>query len=297
MDKNLKELYALHAIGFGALPLSVENRPPEIKAINVIEKFIQLGGNFIDSADIYGLNAADKGHNEKLIHKALKHLNQTDEVLVSTKGGATRPNDGWGLRGGKPEQLRSACEQSLMNLNIDTHMLYYLHGPDPHVPLLESLGELYQLQREGKINHIGIANVSLTEVQQANSLMPISAVQNRCNPFCKDDLSNGVVDYCQQQKIIYVPYCPLGGLTEHAKLATYHLYAPFIEKYGVSSYEITLAWLLSKAPHVVPIPGMKKIEHVIKNMGVKNIKLDDIDVAMIDKFPELYAPAHIETNN
>jgi aryl-alcohol dehydrogenase-like predicted oxidoreductase len=170
-------------IGLGAMPLSIAGRPSESQAINVIETFVEHGGNFIDTADVYGFDHADNGHNERLLNKALKKLGYTDQVIIATKGGATRPNGCWELHGGHPKKLRKACEQSLRNLNIACHALYYLHGPDSNIPLEESLGELVKLKMEGKIHHIGIANVNLKELELATKMTKIAAVQNKCNPF------------------------------------------------------------------------------------------------------------------
>lgn len=289
---TLKDQYSLFPIGLGAMPLSIVGRPTEQEAIDVINLFLELGGNFIDTANVYGLDDADKGHNEKLIYNALKKSRKIDHVFVCTKGGATRPNGGWGLQGGHPKKLRLACEQSLINLNITEHSLYYLHGPDPDVPLEDSLGELIKLKNEGKIKHIGISNVTFEELKLAVNLTTITAVQNRCNPFCKGDLKSGLVEFCKLNKIIFVPYCPLGGWLDHAKLASFDLYKNLISKYGISSYLISLAWLMAKGDHVIPIPGMSKKNHIMTNLESLNIKLLNEDLDKIDNFPDLYSSKH-----
>jgi len=288
----LKDRYSLFPIGMGAMPFSLVGRPSEQESINILETFMTLGGNFIDTADVYGLDESDKGHNEKLIYKALKQLGKRDDILVATKGGATRPNGGWELRGGHPKNLRHGCEQSLIHLNTTEHTLYYLHGPDPDIPLEDSIGELVNLKKEGKIKNIGIANVTLDELKLAISLTSIAAVQNRCNPFCKGDLQNGLIEFCKSKNIIYVPYCPLGGWLEHTKLANSDLYQPLITKYQASSYMIALAWLRTKGEHIIPIPGMDKKDHVRMNFESLNLKLSSEDIDKIDAFPNLYSPKH-----
>lgn len=294
MTTTLKKQYSLSPIGMGAMPFSVAGRPTEHESIHIIETFLELGGNFIDTADVYGLDDADRGHNEKLICKALKQIGKRDDVLVATKGGATRPDGGWGLRGGHPKKLRHACEQSLINLKVSELSLYYLHGPDPDIPLEDSIGELVKLKNEGKIKQIGIANVTLDEVKLATTLTTITAIQNRCNPFCKGDLQNGLIDFCQLNDIIYVPYCPFGGWVDHVKLASSDLFTPLTDKYQVSSYFISLAWLLKKGDNIVPIPGMDKKEHVVMNFKAADFKLSDEEVARMDAFPDLYSPKHLE---
>jgi len=296
MKKTLKEQHSLFPIGLGAMPLSILGRPSEKESIKVIESFLQCGGNFIDTADVYGLDVVDRGHNEKLISKALRELNKNDVVMVATKGGATRPNGGWGLRGGHPKKIRIACEQSLINLNRLEHSLYYLHGPDPQVPFEDSLGELIQLKNEGKINNIGICNVTFVQLQLALNMTHISAVQNRCNPFCKDDFKNGLIEVCRINNIIYVPYSPLGGWADHTKLASSELFNDLISKYGVSAYVISLAWLLAKGGHIVPIPGMDKANQVRANRESVRLCLETDDVEKIDRFPDLYASIYLESS-
>lgn len=277
------------------MPLSVAGRPSEDEAINVIQQFVELNGNFIDTANIYGLNENDKGHNERLIHRALKQSGQLDNVLVATKGGATRPQGGWSFRGGgHPKNLRIVCEESLKNLKITEHILYYLHGPDPDVPLEESWGALIELKREGKIRHLGIANVNLDQLKMAVKLTSVVAVQNRCNPFCKGDFKNQLIDFCKEHNISYVPYCPLGGWTDHAKLAKSNLFDELTTKYRVSSYVICLAWLLNKAKHIIPIPGVVSVTQLTANFTSTTLIIEPADIAKIDNFPDFYLPQHID---
>ena len=198
------------------------------------------------------------------------------------------------MRGGHPHQLRQACEQSLKNLNITTHSLYYLHGPDPDVPLADSLGEIINLKNEGKINAIGIANVTLTELQIAHELTSITAVQNRCNPFCKEDFKNGVFNFCKANKILYVPYCPLGGWADHQKLANHACYQELMQQYQVSSYVISLAWLTAKGHGIVPIPGMDQVSQVRENFSALQLHLSSEAMQKIDQFPDFYSPKHVD---
>lgn len=294
----LKKSIANHRvfpIGLGAMPLSISGRPTLSDAHRVITTFIEMGGNLIDTADVYGLDDNDRGHNEKLIHQVLKQIGPDHGVLISTKGGATRPDGGWGLRGGgHPKKLRFACESSLQNLGLATHELYYLHGPDPAIPLEDSLGELIKLKQEGKIKNIGIANVNLDQLTLAMKITTIMMVQNRCNLFCKQDLSNGVIALCESSDIAYVPYCPLGGWADHAKLSESALLEYFTQKYAVSSYEIFLAWLLAQSDHIIPIPGMDRAEQVAINFHSLTLQIEPEDSLKLNEFPDLYTPAHVD---
>jgi len=281
-------------IGLGAMPLSIDGRPDENTAKVIIQQFVEKGGNFIDTANVYGLDINDAGHNEKLIYTALKEMNCIDSVIVASKGGATRPNGGWGIGAGRPDELRKACEQSLLFLNRESHPLYYLHGPDPKVPLEDSMGELVRLKKEGKIQHIGICNVDLDQIKLACNLTPLIAVQNRCNPFCKADINNGVLDYCMQHQINYIPYCPVGGWATHRELTDKNCFKHFIEKYHVSAYTISLSWLLHHSKNIIPIPGMDKIAFITDNFKATAIKLSTEDINKINDFPDLFEPAHKE---
>lgn len=287
---------SITSIGLGAMPLSLSQRPTQREALTIIQHYIASGGNFIDTADVYGLDDSDRGHNEKLIATALAEIDCKHDIIVATKGGATRPNGGWGLRGGgHPRQLRAACEASLRNLSRDSIDLYYLHGPDPFVPLEESLGELVRLKELGMIRSIGIANVNLQQLQFALTCAPIAAVQNRCNPFCKSDLQNGVMQLCLENRLLYVAYCPVGGWYDHQQLMSSDLFAPLKLTYSLSGYQLSLAWLNSLKKNIIPIPGMVCIEQVDENMAMNHQLLTEEEMRMIAEFPDLYSPAHVDT--
>lgn len=292
--RSIANYHHLLPIGLGAMPLSLTGRPTEKEAIALIINFLELGGNFIDTADVYGLDDSDRGHNEKLIAKSLKEYGKRNDIVIATKGGASRPNGGWALGGGAPEQLRLTCEASLKNLEIEAHQLYYLHGPDPQIPLADSLGELIKLKDEGKIQDIGIANVDLSQLQLAIGLTSIAAVQNRCNPFCKGDFTNGLIDICQVNQIAYVPYCPLGGWADHHELSQHPVFQRLALKYQVSTYVISLSWLLHKASHLIPIPGMNEKHQFANNKEALQLTLSLEDQNAIDQFPELYLPKHVD---
>lgn len=288
---------SIFPVGFGAMPLSLPGRPTEKRAIETLHTFLDLGGNLIDTADVYGIDGSDIGHNEKLIHSAIRNMKRSD-MIISTKGGATRPNGGWSfIGGGHPAHIRQACEASLLNLKIEQHTLYYLHGVDPAVPIEESLGTIIDLKNEGKIINIGIANVNLADIHTASRLTPIFAVQNRLNPFCKGDLNNGVMNHCKEHKIYYIAYCPLGGFADHVKLNKSVLFKSLCQKYKLSSYIISLVWILSKGKHVIPIPGMHQADHVKENLNAVHIDIDPADLAKLDQFPDLYHPIHVDQSD
>ncbi len=272
-------------IGLGGIPLSIDGRPYEDQAFKVIEAFVEGGGNFIDTANVYCLDNSDLGHNERLIHKALKQLGQREAVTVATKGGLTRPGGRWEVNG-SPEFLRQSCEQSLKDLNTEIITLYQLHAVDPHTHFLDSLEELVRLKEEGKIMHIGLSNVSAGHLKTAITHTTVASVQNRCNPFCKTDLDSGMIDLCSDNQVTYIPYSPVGGHHGHVRLPEQSTLKKLAEKYVESSYCIALAWLLQQGEHILPIPGASRVESVRDSARAVTITLQPEDIKAIDSIPD-----------
>lgn len=269
-------------IGLGAMPLSLDTRPDEATAFEVIKAFIDGGGNFIDTANVYCIDDDDIGHNEKLIHKVLAQLGKLNDVIVATKGGLTRPKGRWDTNG-SPDWLRKSCEKSLKDLNTDSIFLYQLHAPDPNVPITESVGELARLKEEGKIQHIGLSNVNTREILAAMTVAPILSVQNRCNVLEKKSFKTGVVDLCEKEGIVFIPHSPVGGHFDHIKLAASKPIKAIAEKHGVSVYRIVLAWLLHKGNHILPIPGASKVSSITDSLKAVNVRLDQEDMQHLDQ--------------
>jgi aryl-alcohol dehydrogenase-like predicted oxidoreductase len=269
---------AVEPIGLGGMPLSIQNRPDERQALAVIEAFVAGGGDHIDTASSYCLDDDDFGHNERLIAKALRNLGRAD-VVVATKGGLTRPGGRWEVDC-SPQWLRHCCEQSVQALGAPIP-LYYLHTVDPAVPLAESLGELIRLREEGKIAAIGLSNVNARHLDEALRLTPIAAVQNRCNVLDTRDFDLGLVAYCAELGIAYVPYSPVGGHSRHRRLDQYPSLARVAEKHGTTPYVIALAWLLAQGTHILPIPGATKVSSVESSLTAPRVRLDAEDLAAL----------------
>jgi len=269
-------------IGLGAMPLSLGTRPDEATAMEVIRAFIEGGGNFIDTANVYCIDDNDIGHNEKLVHKALLKLGKLDDVIVATKGGLTRPNGRWNTNA-SPAWLRESCEKSLNDLNMESIFLYQLHAPDPNIPVTESVGELARLREEGKIQHIGLSNVNTREIMAAMTVAPILSVQNRCNVLEKKSFKTGVTDLCEKEGIIFIPHSPVGGHYDHKKLTDSRPLKTIAHKHKLSVYQIVLAWLLHKGSHILPIPGASKVSSITDSLQAINIKLDTDDMRVLDQ--------------
>lgn len=270
----------VHPIGLGAMPLSLDRRPREEDAIRVIHAAVEAGIDFIDTADVYCIDDNDIGHNERLVARALATASRSN-VYVATKGGCTRPGGRW-ERDGTPKHLRQACEQSLRSLNVSRIFLYQLHAVDPNVPLEKSVGELLRLQLEGKIEHIGLSNVSPPQLSTALRLGRIETVQNRFNPFEKQDLRSGMVELCRQHEITFIPHSPMGGHFSHSERAHHPVITEIAVAHGASPYQIILAWHLGLAPHILPIPGASRISSAVDSSQAVSVTLSPEERARID---------------
>lgn len=277
--------FRVTAIGLGAMPLSIQNRPDESRAIEVIRTFLDAGGDFIDTANVYCLDDADIGHNERLIARALDRLGQRGRVVVATKGGLRRPKGDW-VVDGDPAFLRQSCEKSLKDLGTDCIALYQLHAVDANLGLLPSLEELIRLKSEGKIAHIGLSNISLDQLKTALAHTPIVSVQNRCNPFEQQDFRSGLVDFCRERGITYIPHSPVGGHYGHVRLNQSEVFGRLAQQYGASRYRIALAWFLGKGGHILPIPGASKPASIADSLGALKLALDEADIRAIDQLAE-----------
>lgn len=286
MNRNLDGTgWQVRPIGLGAMQLSIAGRPDESQAFAVITAFVEAGGNFIDTANVYCLDDSDIGHNERLLHKALTRIGAQDAVLVATKGGLRRPKGAW-VTDGNPEWLRASCEKSLKDLQRDALPLYHLHAVDPDVPFEESLGELIRLKEEGKILNIGLSNVDRAELTFALGRTAIASVQNRCNPFFKRDFGSGLIGFCQEQGVAYIPFGPVGGHGGHVRLPKHPLFQRLAKKHATSPYGVALAWLLEKGNHIFPIPGASKVSSVRDSARAIHLRLEPDDVAEIDRLPD-----------
>lgn len=271
----------VYPIGLGAMPLSISGRPDEHTALAVIKAALDAGVDLIDTANSYCLNDRDVGHNERLIATCLARLGATSRVRVATKGGLIRPRGAWN-QDARPDRLRRACEQSLRDLRVESIFLYQLHAPDPRVPFADSVGALADFQQEGKIRHVGLSNVDAVQLRQAQGIVRVESVQNRCNPTDQGDLTNGLVNLCAEQRVTYIPYSPVGGGNGHGRMAGQRLLRELAGRYGVSAYQVVLAWLLGKGGHVIPIPGASKVGSIQDSAAAARLTLRPEDARRID---------------
>ncbi|WP_093841217.1 aldo/keto reductase [Streptomyces aidingensis] len=262
------------AMGLGAMPMSIEGRPDEERSIATVHAALDAGVTLIDTADAYHIGADEVGHNESLVAKALAGHGAGREVLVATKGGHLRPGDGSWTIDGRPEHLKRACEASLKRLGVEAIGLYQFHRPDPRVPYAESVGALAELLDEGKIVQAGVSNANPEQIRLAQQVLGgrLVSVQNQFSPAFLS--SRPELDLCAELGIAFLPWSPLGGIGNAAALGSRHLaFLSVAEELDVSPQRVCLAWMLSLAPVVVPIPGSSRPETIRDSAAAADLEL------------------------
>lgn len=271
------------AIGFGGMHLSIPDRPSEDQSIRVLHAALEAGVRLFDTADVYCLDHTEIGHNERLIARALRlWRGPADRIVVATKGGLIRPDGRW-ERDARPERLQRACERSLKALEVEQIALYQLHAPDHQVPFAESVGALATLRNEGKIRWVGLSNVTVEQIKEAERIVPITAVQNRLNPFFREALEDGVVRYCTERGIGFLAYSPTGGGRLTKKLPGHPALKAMAERTGASAHALVLAWVLAQSPRVIAIPSARQESHAIDSASAADLTLSAEDLQTIDQ--------------
>ena len=270
MTLTIGDSLTVGRLGFGAMRITgrgIWGPPPdEGTAIALLRRVVEKGVTFIDTADSYG-----PGVSETLIAKALYPY--PAGLVIASKGGLTRSGPGYWDVDCRPEHLRQVCADSLRRLRLERIELYQLHSVDRRVPIEDSIGTLVDLQREGKIRHIGISNVSAAELSRARKVAEIVSVQNSCN--LRDRSSDALVDICAGAGIAFIPFYPLakGRLARpDSQLAR------IAERHDATSGQIALAWLLHRSPVMLPIPGTSSLAHFEENLAAASIRLSAEEV-------------------
>jgi aryl-alcohol dehydrogenase-like predicted oxidoreductase len=265
----------VNRMGFGAMRITGNGiwGPPKDhdECIRVLQRAVELGVNFIDTADSYGPNVS-----EELIFEALYPY--PEDLVIATKAGLVRPGPGRWIPNGNPDHIRKAIDGSLRRLRLDQIHLIQLHRPDPRVPFEESLGTLNELQASGKVGLVGVSNVSTKQLAIAMQTAGVVSVQNRYN--VADRASEAVLEASEEAGVAFLPWRPVGGgdLTgEGSPLAE------VAKRHRSTPSQVALAWLLHRSPSMLLMPGTSKVAHLEENVAAAGLQLDDDDVTELDK--------------
>jgi aryl-alcohol dehydrogenase-like predicted oxidoreductase len=265
---------AVHRLGFGAMRITGNGiwGPPQDRAesIRVLRRTIELDINFIDTADSYGPAVS-----EELIAEALYPYPKG--LVIATKAGFDRTGPNQWVTNGRPEHLRAACDGSLKRLRLDRIDLFQLHRIDTKVPANDQLETLKDLQKQGKIKHVGLSEVTVEQIEHARTIIPIVSVQNHYSVV--DRAADEVLTYCEREKIGFIPYFPLGA----GKVSgTASAIARDAEKLHITPSQLALAWLLKRSPVMLPIPGTSQVAHLEENIAAASIELDSATMNDLD---------------
>jgi pyridoxine 4-dehydrogenase len=256
----------INRLGFGAMRITgkgIWGGPADrAEAVRVLRRAVELGINFIDTADSYGPHVS-----EEIIAEALYPY--PPDLVIATKGGFDRPGPDKWVENGRPEHLRSACEGSLRRLRLERIDLYQLHRIDPKVAAEDQLGTLINLQAEGKIKHIGLSEVNVGQIERVQAIVPIVSIQNRYS--VTDRGSEDVVEYCEREEIGFIPWFPLAAGKLSGAGSPIHRVA---ERLKATPSQVALAWLLARSPFILPIPGTSSVQHLEENVAAAGLKLD-----------------------
>jgi len=265
----------VHRLAYGAMRITgrgIWGEPPDRDVAKaVLRRAVELGVNFIDTADSYGPEVS-----ETLIAEALHPF--PEDLVIATKGGLVRPGPGRWEPNGRPDHLVAACEGSLRRLRVDEISLYQCHRPDPAVPIAESIGALVQLKEQGKIRHIGVCNVTEAQLRAAQAVTAIVSVQNRYN--AADRGSESMVDLCEQEALVFLPWAPILGVDDNPAIRE------AAEQHDATPRQVALAWLLARSPRILPIPGTGSVSHLEANVAAAGLRLSRQEVAAITFGPK-----------
>jgi aryl-alcohol dehydrogenase-like predicted oxidoreductase len=260
----------VNRMGFGAMRITgagIWGDPPDREVAKaVLRRVVELGINFIDTADSYGPAVS-----EELIAEALHPY--PDDLVIATKGGLERTGPNQWPMNGRPEHIKQVCDESLRRLRLDQIPLYQQHRPDPTVPYEETIGALVELKEQGKIRHVGLSNVDEGHLRIAQAMVPVVSVQNRYN--VTDRRAESMLDLCEQEEIAFLPYSPVQDFEDNTVVAQ------TAARHGVTVMQVLLAWLLARSPVMLPIPGTGSVAHLEENTNAATIDLDPGEVAAI----------------
>jgi|GEM_PF-288715 len=270
-------------LGYGSQSLSLRGKPPEADAIDLLNRVLDAGVTFIDTADTYCLGPSELHHNERMIARVLASRGEGfGELIVATKGSTVRIEGGWEIDG-TPERLYRTIRESHEALGgREPIPLWQLHWPDPRYSMPEMLGAAKRAQDEKLIRFVGIGNCTLDQLKEACDVIEITSVQNQYNLWHRDPEHNGMFEYCERNEIAFLPWRPMGGQGLAQRLGEIKPLAAIARERGISVHRLMIAWHLAKSPCILPIPGSSKLANVLDCLAAAHTRLDARELAVID---------------
>ena len=274
---------SVSTIGFGAMHLSLKGRPDRDAALGVVHRVLDRGVTLIDTADSYCTDETDKHHNEGLLKEALDTYDgDTSDVIIATKGGLMRPEGRW-TRNGDPDHLRRTIRESVAALGDRPLDVWQHHAPAPDVRVETSLEPVREAVDEGLIRYVGVSNYSVEQIERARTVVDVVSVQNQYSPWHRKPEDSGVLAYCEQHDLAFLPWSPLGGRSRAKSLDTFDALVEVAADHGVSPQQVVLAWLAARSPAVLPIPGASRTETAEDSIAAATLSLSPDEVAHIDR--------------
>jgi aryl-alcohol dehydrogenase-like predicted oxidoreductase len=275
------------AVGLGLMTFTQTGEAPREQLLDTLRTAIDAGVTLLDTADAYGdadsQGSDAMGHNERVVAALLDELGVRDQVVLATKGGHTRTDDGGWDTDSSPEHLHAAVDASLQRLGVEQIDLWQHHRPDPKVPYDEVIGTLDEIARTGKVAMIGLSNADPDQIRAAHEVLGSSlvSVQNQFSPKFRS--SKPEIDVCEELGLAFLPWSPLGGLADAKELAEKHpAFAEVASERGVSPQQVALAWELATSPCVIPIPGAKRPQSIADSAAAADIELTTEEIARLE---------------
>ncbi len=263
-------------IGYGAQYLSLKGRPDEAHSVELLNRVIAEGANYIDTADTYCLGPHELHHNEKLLAKTV-----ASRAHIGTKGGTVRTSAGWEIDA-SPDRLYRVINESFQALDGQPIFLWQLHWPDARFPIADMFRVARRAVDEKLIRFVGVGNMNVEQIKQARDIVDIVSVQNQFNFWHRESETDGVIDYCQRENLVFLPWRPMGGEGLAQRLGEIAPLANIARARGVSPQRIVLAWQSAKSPAILPIPGSTKIANILDCFAAAELKLEAKEIAALD---------------
>lgn len=277
-------------LGYGAMALSIPGKP-EDESLRVIQEVIDAGVTFFDTADTYCRDPDELHHNERLLAKALNHEQKADNpIVIATKGGTVRTPRGWEVDG-HPDFLYRAIRQSYEALGgQDPIPLWQHHWPDPRYSIRDMMGAVKRAVGDGLVKWVGVGNYSIEQIKEAREVLEVVSVQNQFNFWRREAEHEGIIRYCEQEDLVFLPWRPMGGFGLAQKLREIEPLAKLARKHEVSPQRIVIAWQLSKSKAMLPIPGSSQLENILDCLAAADLRLEEQELRILDLITEKDLP-------